>query len=63
VEEADTPRTQFEERVVLMRDLWKAIDSLFDVFLKRRCSSAWESHTSAIRKWILQTPKPVAAVA
>jgi hypothetical protein len=63
IEEADTPRTQFEERVALMRDLWKAIDSLFDVFLKRRCSSAWESHTGAIRKWILQTPKPVAAVA
>jgi hypothetical protein len=63
VEEADTPRAQFEERVALMRDLWKAIDSLFEVFLKRRCSSAWESQTSAIRKWILHSPKPVVAVA
>ncbi|HEX4056190.1 MAG TPA: hypothetical protein VHX86_18170 [Tepidisphaeraceae bacterium] len=63
VEEADTPRTLFEERVALMRDLWKGIDSLFAAFLKRRCSTAWESQTTAIRKWILQSPKPVAAVA
>ena len=46
-----------------MRDLWKGIDSLFAAFLKRRCSTAWESQTTAIRKWILQSPKPVAAVA
>lgn len=63
IEDADTPRTLYEERVALMRDLWKGIDSLFAAFLKRRCSSAWESQTAAIRKWILQTPKPIAAVA
>jgi hypothetical protein len=63
VDEADTPRALFEERVALMRDLWKALDSLFAAFLKRRCSASWESQTGAIRKWILQTQKPIAAVA
>ena len=63
VEDADTPRVIFEERITLMRDLWQAIDSMFAAFLKRRASSAWESQTTSIRKWILQSPKPVVAVA
>lgn len=63
VEDADTPRVIFEERITLMRDLWQAIDSMFAAFLKRRTSSAWESQTTSIRKWILQTPKAVVAVA
>ena len=63
VEDADTPRVVFEERITMMRELWRAIDSMFEAFLKRRSSTAWESQTNAIRKWILQTPKAVAAVA
>jgi hypothetical protein len=63
VEDAETPRVVLEERVTLMRDLWSAIDSLFDAFLKRRSSTAWESRTTAIRKWIQQSPQPVVAVA
>jgi hypothetical protein len=63
VEEADTPRTLFEERVTLLRDLSKSVDSMFDSFLKIRCSSAWESHAGSIRKWIFQSQKPIAAVA
>jgi hypothetical protein len=53
----------FEERITLMRDLWRAIDSLFETFLKRRTTGAWESQTVGIRKWILQTPRPAVAVA
>jgi len=53
----------FEERVTLIRDLWGAIDSLFEAFLKRRSSGGWESRTTAIRKWIQQAPQAVAAVA
>lgn len=63
VENADTPRVLFEERIGQMRDLWSAMDSLFEVFLKHRTSSAWESQSMVIRKWILQNHKPVAAVA
>jgi len=63
VEDAQTPRVAFEERVTLIRDLWGAIDSLFESFLKRRSSGGWESRTTAIRKWIQQAPQAVAAVA
>jgi len=63
VDDADTPRVLFEERITLMRDLWKAIDSLYEAYLDRRCGGGWESQVSAIRKWILQTAKPVVAVA
>ena len=61
VEEAETPRVVFEERVTLVRDLCTAIDALFDTFLKARASSAWEGQTSGIRRWIMQAGKPVIA--
>ena len=63
VQEADSPRTLFEERITLIRDLWKAIDGMYSAFLKIRVSSGWESHAGGIRKWILENAKPVAAVA
>jgi hypothetical protein len=63
VPHADTPRTLYEERIGLIRDLCAAIDGTYEHFLKIRCSSAWEGQTSAIRKWILQSAKPAMAVA
>jgi len=63
VEEAQTPRVLFEERIALLRDLCRAADALYETFLKVRCSSAWEARVAAIRRWILKSPKPVAAVA
>lgn len=63
VEEAESPRALFEERITLLRDLSKTIDALFGAFLKVRASSSWEGQTGAIRRWIMQTAKPVAAVA
>jgi hypothetical protein len=63
IKDADSPRVVFEERITLLRELWRSIDSMFEAFLKRRTTSAWESQTVAIRKWILQSPKPVVAVA
>jgi hypothetical protein len=63
VEDADTPRKLFEERIALLRDLCQATDGLFDAFLKLRCSSAWEGQAASIRKWILSPAKSVAAVA
>ena len=64
VEEADTPRVVFEERIALLRDLCKTLDAVFESFLTVRASSAWESKTSGVRRWIMQANhKPVAAVA
>jgi hypothetical protein len=63
VEEADSPRTLYEERITILRDFCKSMDALYDVFLKTRASSAWEGQTAAIRKWILQPARPLAAVA
>ncbi len=63
VEEADSPRTLFEERITLLRDFCTALDALYDTFLQTRASGAWEGQTAAIRKWILQPARPLAAVA
>ena len=60
VEEADSPRVLFEERVALLRDLCKAIDALYDTFLKVRAGSAWEGHINGIRRWIVQSAKAAA---
>jgi hypothetical protein len=57
IEDAETPRVLFEERIALVRDLCKSIDALFDTFLTLRASSSWESHTTSIRRWIFQAPK------
>ncbi len=62
VDGAETPRVLFEERIALMRDLCKAIDGLFDTFLKVRASGRWEHEVATLNQWILQTaPKIVAA--
>lgn len=64
VEDADTPRVLFEERITLLRDFVEAFDALYGTFLKLRCSSGWEGQVGQLRKWILQMGKPqVAAVA
>ena len=52
VEEAENPRVLFEERIGLLRDFCRAIDELFEQFLKLRTSGSWESHVGNIRKWI-----------
>jgi hypothetical protein len=46
---------------VFLRDLCKAIDALFETFLKTRGSSAWEGQVSGMRKWIMESSKKVAA--
>ena len=57
VEEAEDARVVFEERVSMIRDLSKGLDALYQTFLKTRASSAWESQTLTIRKWIMQKPE------
>ena len=63
VEEAETPRVLFEERIALLRDLSKTLDAMYEAFLGVRASSGWESQTGAMRKWIsATTPKPIVTV-
>jgi hypothetical protein len=57
VEEAETPRVLFEERIAMLRDFCKIIESLYGSFLKLRTSSAWEGHVTAIRKWIMHSTR------
>lgn len=52
VEEAESARVLFEERVILLRDLCKALDGMYGAFLKARVGSGWESRADTIRKWI-----------
>jgi hypothetical protein len=61
VEDAESPRVVFEERVTLLRDLCAAIDGLFEAFLKLRGSGAWEGHVNGVRRWITQPVKATAA--
>jgi hypothetical protein len=61
VEEADNPRVLFEERVSMLRDFGRAVDALYGTFLRARASGGWESQTSAIRRWIQRSARPVEA--
>lgn len=61
VEDAESPRTLFEERVGLLRDLCAAVDGLFDTFLKVRGSAGWEGLVNGVRRWIMQPEKKTAA--
>lgn len=61
IEDAETARVVFEERVSLIRDLCQGIDGLFETFLKLRASSSWEGQVSGLRKWILESAKKSAA--
>lgn len=64
VEDADSPRVLFEERITLLRDLLEGWDALFATFLKIRCSTDWEGQKATIRKWITAgTQTPSAALA
>jgi len=59
VEEADTPRTLFEERITLLRDFNKGLDSLYDTFLTAR-ASGWNTSVVNLQKWIASHVKPIA---
>ena len=61
VEEADSPRVLFEERITLLRDLCAGTDALYETFLKTRSSSAWEGYTTGVRRWVTETKKASAA--
>lgn len=51
VEDADSPRTLFEERITQLRDFVKSMDELYEAFLNTRLAG-WEPVRSAVRKWL-----------
>jgi hypothetical protein len=53
IEEADTPRVVFEERIQLLRSLCSGIDALFFLFLTHRF--AGDDWASSIRRWITRS--------
>ena len=61
IEDAQSPRQVFEERITLLRDLCTCVDALYQTFLKLRASSAWEGQVNGIRKWIVEPIKKFAA--
>jgi hypothetical protein len=63
VEDAETPRVLFEERIGLLRDLCAAIDGLFGTFLKVRATAGWDEQVTTLRHWIQQTTPRVHAAA
>jgi hypothetical protein len=63
VEEAETPRVLFEERVAMLRDFCKSMDAMFDAFLKIRGGGAWEGQTSTMRRWINRAGRRTMAAA
>lgn len=52
VENADSPRVLFEERITLLRDFTRWFDQLFEQFCTVRASSSWERTVAAIRSRI-----------
>lgn len=51
IEDADTARTLFEERITLLRDFGQTLNELFEGFLSQRLKG-WEGHVTTIRKWV-----------
>lgn len=58
VEDADSPRVLFEERIGFVRDLCKAIDGMLGDFIKIRTSAEWEPAVLRIRRWIMRRSEP-----
>ncbi len=52
MEDADTPRVVFEERINHLRDFSKTLDGLYDTFLTARAAAGWTGVTTKIRAWI-----------
>ncbi len=60
IEEADSPRTLFEERITQLRDFTKSFDKLYEAFLKVRLGG-WDAVKNSVRKWIGEASKKQAA--
>jgi hypothetical protein len=54
IENADTPRTFFEERIDQLRGFAAGLDAIYQKFLKARTGGHWETTVAEIRNWIQQ---------
>lgn len=61
IDEAENPRTLFEERIHLLRDFGGTLDGLFDAFLAVRAGGKWSTITSQVREWIARGVQRAAA--
>jgi len=61
VEEADSPRVVFEERIGMIRLFSQLLEATYGNFLKVRAGGNWEQTANAIRNWIGKTAKARAA--
>jgi len=61
VEEAENDRVLFEERIAMLRELNKAIDAVYEAFIKVRVTGGWEGQTSTIHKWIMTSQRAASA--
>ncbi|MFT3788595.1 MAG: hypothetical protein QM770_20885 [Tepidisphaeraceae bacterium] len=52
VEEADSPRVLFEERITLLRDFVRTMDGVFNAFVQVRGSASWEAYVQNFRRWM-----------
>jgi hypothetical protein len=51
----------FEERIAMLRELSKAIDAVYESFIKVRTTGAWEGQVNTIRKWITTSQRSASA--
>ncbi len=63
VENADSPRVVFEQRIEMLRDVAQMLDGLVETFLQVRGGSGWEGQIGQMRRWISNPSKSIAAVA
>lgn len=63
IDDADSPRVLFEERINLLRDFCETLDGLFDAFLKVRAGGRWTAVTGQMRDWIGRNLARAAAAA
>jgi hypothetical protein len=52
VEDAESPRVVFEERINALRDFTRTLDGLYGKFLSDRAGGSWTTTVREIRKWI-----------
>jgi hypothetical protein len=54
VEEADSPRVLFEERIAHLREFFAVLDGMYETFLDTRCSGKWQGTSQTLRDWITE---------
>jgi hypothetical protein len=63
VEQADSPRVLFEERITMLRDFQRAIDAIIATFMQVRGSASWEAYVGNFRRWLGSANKRYQATA